>query len=385
MRAACYTCAVPPHSPRALVVKAAAATRQLLSRQQQDLVLFHSFSGRFSDNPLAIYEELVRRGGGQRLVWTAQGRFPPEVTTVGLDTAAYPAALGSAHLLVANEAVPRYVKKPGQTYLQCWHGTPLKRIGYDNPRYGNDRQGLRRAASDYRRWDLLVSQSPFCSQALRRAFRYDGELLEVGQPRNDLLRAPDADAVRARTRGHFGVPDDVLLVLYAPTFRDDRVGDRTADLALSPAALQQVLGERVHLLVRLHHRDAAAVTEPPSPAWTPAWDYPDLRELYLAADVLVTDYSSAMFDFAVTGKPIVLFTHDLEHYRDELRGFTFDLSDVAPGPICTSSRAVAEALGGLEEVRNAYAAAYEQFRSTFCPWDDGYASQRVVDRLLREG
>jgi CDP-glycerol glycerophosphotransferase len=109
-------------------------------------------------------------------------------------------------------------------------------------------------------------------------------------------------------------------------------------------------------------------------------DYPDIADLYLAADVLVTDYSSAMFDFAVTGKPMLFFAYDLERYRDEVRGFYFDLEAQAPGPVLRTSDEVVAALRA--GAHDAYADAYASFVRTYCPYDDGFASVRVIQRIL---
>jgi CDP-glycerol glycerophosphotransferase len=117
-------------------------------------------------------------------------------------------------------------------------------------------------------------------------------------------------------------------------------------------------------------------------------DYPDVQELLLAADVLVTDYSSIMFDFAITGRPILFFTYDLEHYRDTLRGFYFDFEAEAPGPLVPTSPELIAALRDLAPtgaVPAGHAAAYERFRSTHCKLDDGGAAARVVDRMLELG
>ena len=355
------------------------AATQLLTRQDGRTALFSSFGGRFSDNPRAVYEELVRRGSPLDPVWVSETR--PD--GVAPRSPAYARALGRARVLVTNERLPSLVKKPGVTYVQTWHGTMLKRIGFDNPRYASDPSGLAQAAKDYGRWDLLLSQNPFSTKTMRSAFRYDGEVLESGYPRNDLLLSPEADAVRARVRAEYGVPDGVLLVLYAPTFRDDQTAV-TAPLPLELSLLGAALGDGVHVLVRLHHRVLASLAEPPSSLWSSASEHEDIRELYLAADALVTDYSSVMFDFAVTGKPMVFFTYDLEHYRSSLRGFYFDLSAQAPGPLCRTTAEVVDALGDLAGVARQHAGTYAEFQRTYVPWDDGAAAARVVDRLLRD-
>jgi CDP-glycerol glycerophosphotransferase len=110
--------------------------------------------------------------------------------------------------------------------------------------------------------------------------------------------------------------------------------------------------------------------------------YPDIADLYLISDVLVTDYSSAMFDFAVTGRPMLFFTYDLENYRDQLRGFYFDFEAQAPGPLLRSTAEVIDALRDIDQVAKSHSAAYDAFTSRFCALDDGQAARRVVDRLL---
>jgi CDP-glycerol glycerophosphotransferase len=359
--------------------KAATVLRQVAARRRPRSVLFNSFGGRFSDNPRGVYEALVRRQTDLLPTWVAGRGVPLPAGVAGVEpqSADYHRAAGAARFVVSNERMTHYVKKPGVTYVQTWHGTPLKKIGYDNPRYGHDRDGMARAARDYRRWDLLVTQNAFSTEVLRRAFRYEGEVLEVGYPRNDVLLSDRADAIRRSTRARFGVPEGTRVVLYAPTFRDDGSG-----VPLDLARMQAALGGEAHVLTRLHHRDATRLAAAPSPFWSSADDHPDIRDLYLASDVLVTDYSSSMFDYGVTGKPIVYFTYDLEQYRDDLRGFYFDLEAQAPGPLCRTSDEVAEALAALDAVERDSAAAYGRFRQAYCSLDDGRAGARVVDRLL---
>lgn len=365
--------------------KAVSFLKQRTTRRRDDEVLYSAFQGRYSDNPRAIYEELIARGTDLTHTWHADGRarFPDAVRTITLDDPGYPRALGRAGIVVANSQVPRYAKPRGATYLQTWHGTPLKRVGLDNPRRYRKGSGLGRAVRDYAQWDFLVSQNPFSTETLRRAFAYDGEVLEVGYPRNDALLAPDAAATRERVRADLGIPDGVTAVLYAPTFRDDELFDGPGfRLQLDLDRLQAQLGDGFHVLLRLHYWVAERLGHLPAGFATDVSDHGDIRELYLATDALVTDYSSAMFDVAVTGKPIVLYTYDLERYRDDLRGFYFDITEQAPGPLCRTTDEVAAALGDLEGTARAHAGAYAEFAARFVPHDDGHASARVVDRLL---
>ncbi len=110
--------------------------------------------------------------------------------------------------------------------------------------------------------------------------------------------------------------------------------------------------------------------------------YPDIGDLLLVTDVLITDYSSVMFDFAPTGRPMLFFTYDLEQYRDHLRGFYFDFEAAAPGPLLASSEQVVDALADIDSVTATYAAPLAAFTARFCPLDDGKASARACDLIF---
>jgi CDP-glycerol glycerophosphotransferase len=151
-----------------------------------------------------------------------------------------------------------------------------------------------------------------------------------------------------------------------------------APLGLDAEALAERLGDEAVVLLRLHHY----MWHQPRPAGSErvldVSEHPDIAELYLAADVLVTDYSSSMFDFAVTGKPIVLYAYDLERYRDRLRGFTFDLETEGPGPVVLDQDALADALLDLPALAAAHADRYARFVDRWCALEDGHASERVL-------
>jgi CDP-glycerol glycerophosphotransferase len=269
-------------------------------------------------------------------------------------------------------------KPPGALYLQTWHGTPLKRIHRDATSHPPD-EVMAALDEDIARWDLLVTPTEAGTRLLRSAFGYRGTVLETGYPRNDVLLAPDRDAHRARVRAALGLPEGVTAVLYAPTYRDDEaVAGATAPLGLDAGALAARLGDDAVVLLRVHHYMA----HQPRPAGggrvLDVSGHPDVSDLYLAADVLVTDYSSSMFDFVVTGRPVVLYAYDLAHYRDELRGFTFDLETEGPGPVVLDQEALTAALLDLPGVAAAHADRYARFVERWCALEDGAASERVL-------
>jgi CDP-glycerol glycerophosphotransferase len=354
-------------------------------------VVYNSFQGHFSDNPRAIYEELVARGDERTHVWTAEASnlaaFPPGTRPVVPGTWAHLREVERARYVIANVEMREQLHKGrGVVFVQTWHGTALKRIGYDNRYVVANPAGFERDVREYERWDYLLSPNRFTSEIMLSAFRgFRGEILETGYPRNDVLSSPGRDALRARVRAQLGIEEGQTAVLYAPTWRDDlyhEQGPGAFRLALDVDELAARLGEGHVLLLRLHFLVAAALARRQGGTVRDVSMYEDIRDLYLAADVLITDYSSVMFDFAVTGKPQLFFTHDLEDYRDRLRGFYFDFEREAPGPLCRTSDELISALQDLDAVTAAHTARYAAFRERFCYLDDGGASRRVVDRMF---
>jgi CDP-glycerol glycerophosphotransferase len=348
-------------------------------------IVFHSFAGRYSDNPRAIHERLADRPDLE-MVWLAEqahvAAFPDDTKTVDPADPGVPELLASADVVVANTHTEfEWDKRPGTTYLQTWHGTPLKRIHNDVLWAPEGR--LARLDRDVARWDLLLSPNPVSTPRLAGAFGYRGRIAETGYPRNDALLAPGAEAVRERTRADMGLTDRQTAVLYAPTWRDHEVfgGDGPLALPLDVAALRAILPDDVVLLVRGHNMVTGRLVTEPLPRVLDVSYHSDIRDLYLAADALVTDYSSVMFDFAVTGKPMLFSAPDLDEFARTIRGFYFDLGPVAPGPMTTSVEELAAALTDLPGVASEHAEKYAAFRSTFCGLEDGHAVDRVLELL----
>ncbi|MEU7352890.1 CDP-glycerol glycerophosphotransferase family protein [Streptomyces albidoflavus] len=367
----------------------AAYTTQRARGPLRDAVLYSSFDGRqYSDSPRAVHEELAARDTSLTHLWTVRDQqvdLPPGLTPVALWSAEWYEALARCRHIVTNTQLPEWFERAeGQYVVQTWHGTPLKRIGRDlagspaaDPHYI--------AALPHRsaQWSLLVSPNRFSTPILRHAFGYTGPVLESGYPRNDLLDAHGRAERAARVRRRLGIPEDRTVVLYAPTWREDRPkrGGRYAlDLPLDPARAAAELGDSHVLLVRRHYLVGGSV--PGGDNVRDVSRSPDVAELLLVSDVLVTDYSSLMFDFAQTGRPMLFHTWDLDHYRDTLRGFYFDFESSAPGPLLTDAEEVVEALRDPKAATAGHREAYDAFRARFCDLDDGTAAARVADALL---
>jgi CDP-glycerol glycerophosphotransferase len=359
----------------------------------RDAVFFTSWKGKAcADNPLGIADELRRSGDDREHIWAVADWSTPApkgATVVLHGTEEHYTALARSRYVIANDDMHYfYRKRDGQVYLQTWHGTPLKRIGFDieRPQFASGTAYFTQLANDVAQWDALISPNPFSTPIMRHAFRFEGDIWETGYPRNDVLSRDESGAVAASVRRRLGLPDGKRVVLYAPTWRDNQYyasGRYRFDLRLDLERAWQVLGPDYVVLVRGHHHTADDA--PAGQRRGFALDvsrYPEVSELFLASDVLVTDYSSVMFDFAVTGRPMIFFTYDLDQYRDELRGFYFDLEAEAPGPLLATSDEVLAAIADLSPARADHSAAYQAFVAKYCPLDDGKAAARACERLF---
>lgn len=346
--------------------------------------------GRYMDSPRALSETLAKSSAMLRREWVAPSKdgLPPDVRFIKRHSPEHFARLVTTDFLFTNDIVSRhYLSGPQVKYVQCWHGTPLKAIGFDDDRgqYPGARAHARRTARDIARWDYLVSPSPIITPIFRSAFRFEGTVLETGSPRNDLLTDPSG-ARRAEVRRRLGLRDGERAILYAPTWRDD---DTTTDgrlkLSVLPdwQAVSDALPE-VKFLFRAHKNVLAEAPSLPGIIDVSGW--PDIAELYLAADELISDYSSAVFDFAVTRKPIYLYVPDLEHYRGILRRLYFEYEEWAPGPMSFTTDQLIDHLRNPAVAQAESSDRYAWFVRTFCPYDDGLASERVLKAIgLLEG
>ncbi|OOC56758.1 MULTISPECIES: bifunctional glycosyltransferase/CDP-glycerol:glycerophosphate glycerophosphotransferase [Nocardiopsis] len=356
-------------------------------------IVFDSYTGKqFSDSPRDMYEELQRRGVDTPMSWMVRNRqltLPPGLTEVRHTSREYFEALARSEYIVSNAHLPMWFEKqPGQKVVQTWHGSMLKRIGFDieHVQFAS-RNYYERLKHETNQWDYLISPSPWATPILRRAFGFENEILETGYPRNDIFHRPERETLAEKVRERLGLPEGKKVILYAPTWRDDKfysAGKYKLDLHLDLQRLYDALGDDHVLLFRRHPNIVDRVPNVGKDFVFDVSAYPEIQELFLVTDILVTDYSSLMFDFANTGRPILFFTYDLEEYRDSLRGFYFDFEETAPGPLLRTTDEVVDAVRDIDRVQDTHRARYEAFVNQFCPLDDGKAAARVVEQVFGE-
>ncbi|MFG2677489.1 CDP-glycerol glycerophosphotransferase family protein [Streptomyces sp. NPDC048392] len=360
---------------------------QLRLPLDDSLVLFSAYWSRgVSCNPAAIDAELARRAPHLRRVWAVHAdhadRVPKGVRVVRVGSREYWAALARAKYLVNNvNFADSVVKRVGQIHVQTHHGTPLKTMGLDQQKYpASTDMDFDELLQRCDRWDYSISANRFSTVIWERVYPCPYTTLETGYPRNDVLVNATAEDVRA-ARAALGLADGVKAFLYMPTHREYQP-EFTSPLDLARFARE--LGPDVTLLVRGHYFYGSAPHVDESRRTGRVVDvsgHARVEELYLAADALITDYSSAMFDYAVLDRPIISYVPDWDIYST-VRGTYFDLLREPPGTVATTQ---AELLGLLAS------GAYDSpettkrrdgFRRRFCEFDDGHAAERVVRRVF---
>lgn len=342
-------------------------------------------------NPLAVYEKAKEIAPEVHGVWVVRkqvaDQVPDGIDHVVIGSPRYWEVLARATYFVNNVNFPdQLVKRPGQIHLQTHHGTPLKRMGIDQQRYPAAAKGMsfRRLLARADRWDFSVSANQHTTENWERVYPCDFESVDAGYPRNDVFLRSTADDV-AGIRAGLGIAPGRTAVLYAPTIRDYQAGF-IPRLDLEKVA--QGLGPDAVLLVRSHYfygDDPQLQRLSEEGMLIDVSAYPVVEDLCLAADALITDYSSIMFDYAALDRPIVVYADDWDVYVKS-RGVTFDLLSGRPGD---TPGAVARTEDELVEVfrsgawRSPEAARLRTaFRERFSPWDDGNAAERVVRRFF---
>jgi CDP-glycerol glycerophosphotransferase len=346
--------------------------------QPRNAVYFESFYGRNATcNPRALDGEVARHYPQLTRFWgidDASIPVPEGAIPVIRGTREWWEARATSRYVVANDWLRRQFRpQPFQVVLQTWHGSMLKRIGLDRPNVAPAKQRV--ILRERSKWDLLLSQNHHSTEILASAYAWDRPIMEEGYPRDDPLSTQSGEDVRDR----LGIAPDKTVVLYAPTWRENLTSMVTF---LDLESLTRDLGEDYVLLLRGHSRTVAYGGNVTLPGVIDVTTYPDITELFLASDVLITDYSSVMFDFSVTRRPMIFFVPDMDDYRDSARGVYFDLSEVAPGPVLYTQDDVSAALRDLESQQEKYAELYEAWVQRFNHHDDGHAAERIVQQLL---
>jgi len=366
---------------------------------RKNVIVFESFLGKqYSCNPRAIYEYLKENYPHYIMVWSVDKHstdvfIKHQVPYMKRFTLKWLFTMATAQYWVSNSRLPLWIPKPKHTtYLQTWHGTPLKKLALDMTEvhmHGTDtlkyKQEFRRAT---KKWDYLISPNAYSTEIFRRAFDFTNEMVEAGYPRNDFLFTHNNEETINNIKKSCHIPLDKKVILYAPTWRDDQYygsGKYKFDIQLDLTKMKQALGNDYVIILRMHYLVSENIDLSGYDGF--AYDlstHEDIRELYLISDMLLTDYSSVFFDYANLKRPMIFYAYDIDSYRDKLRGFYFDFEARVPGPIVKTTEAVIKMIHLFEENNYKMNKDFDSFYQQFCYLEDGHAAKRVVEKVFGE-
>lgn len=363
-------------------------------------VVFESFLGnQYACSPKALYQAMCREEAYRSYTKVWMFKNPdqyrsllknPGTVLVKYGSADYYRYYAKAGVWITNYRLAEGIeKRPGQVYVQTWHGTPLKKIGCDVKSSALPKAQQERTLGEYRREggriDYLPSPSPFYTEKITSAFQLgpQARIVEWGYPRNDALLGDTAGRGQA-VRKKLGLPGDKKIILYAPTWRDNQhtAGEGyTYRLGIDFDALRENLGETCVILFRAHYLISTRFDFARYEGFVRnVSDYDDINDLYLASDLLVTDYSSVFFDYANLERPILFYMYDYQEYRQELRDFYFGIEEF-PGPVILQKQDISRELQKLLE-DFAVDETYRAFNEKYNPHREP-CSGRFLEEVLR--
>lgn len=355
----------------------------------EKMVVFEAFMGKkYACSPKALYEAMVADPAydSWEKVWVFRepekySFLAPNKNTkvVSYGKGAYYKAYAQAKYWITNSRLPKELQPAKeQVYIQCWHGTPLKKLGFDLEHYAEKNSSLQEVRNNYldegKRVTHMPSPSPFYTEKITSAFHLkelgkESVLQEMGYPRNDALFTTSTEEIR-RIKDRLGIPADKKIILYAPTWRETEhiPGEGYQyDLKVDFEKWKERLGERYVVLFRAHYFISNAFDFSSYEGFVyNVSDVDDINQLYLVSDLLITDYSSVFFDYANLERPLVFYMYDYEVYKYKMRDFYFNVEEL-PGPIVKEEERLLEMIKNIEDVNVLYTEKYNHFNQKFNP------------------
>lgn len=378
---------------------------KLFYKMNDKVIFFEAFGGRnYTCSPKAIYEKMLtmKEFKDFKFVWAFVDPSKHEVlndkrlTIVKTNSKDYYKYLSIAKYWIVNSIIDEgIIKKKNQVYVQCWHGTPLKKLRYDievNGAVLNTIEEIRkRNDRDAKKFDYFISPSKYCTEKFISAFNLkalgkENIIIEKGYPRNDFLfnkTKKDIDSIKKK----LGLPLDKKVIFYLPTFRDNQhtsgVG-YTYNLAIDFDSLKKKFSRDYVILFSPHYFIANSIDLSKYKGFVfNVARYDEINELYLVSDIIMTDYSSVFFDFANLKRPMLFYMYDFDDYQNNLRDFYISLDEL-PGPIAKTQEELENNLKNIDSIFKNYKKKYEKFNKKYNYLDDGNASERVIKIIFKE-
>ena len=368
-------------------------------------IFFEVYDGRnYTCSPKAIYEKMLtmKKFKDFKFIWAFNDPSKHDVmkdkrlVIVKTNTKDYYKYISSSKYWIVNSIMDECItKKKGQVYVQCWHGTPLKRLRYDievNGAVLNTIEEIRkRNDRDAVKFDYFISPSKYCTEKFTSAFNLvalgkKDIIIEEGYPRNDSLFNRNKKEVD-KIKDKLGIPKDKKVICYLPTFRDNQhtsgVG-YTYNLAINFDSLKKRFGKDYVILFKPHYFIANKIdlSKYKNFVYNVA-NYDEINDIYLASDLLITDYSSVFFDYANLNRPVMFYMYDFDDYKNNLRDFYISLDEL-PGPIAKTQKELEDYIVNIDKSISKYKKTYDKFNDKYNYLDDGNASERVIRVIFKD-
>lgn len=368
-------------------------------RVDDRLLVFGAYNGKsYACSPKAVYEYMIQneKYKNYKYVWffdepdkyefLEKNRNTKIVKKGSSECEKY---LHQAKYWILNfRAMDHWIPSKNQIYVQCWHGTPLKRLGYDITNSDNAMNSVSEIKSKYKsdakRFDYMVSPCKFVTEKFTSAWNLEkmgkqDAVLEIGYPRNDFLNKFTEENVITVKEKLGLINERRKIILYAPTWRDNQHDAEKGYVYKNPVnfdLLREKLGDEYIILFRAHYLVADNFDFKSYDGFIyDVSKYDDINELYIISDILITDYSSVFFDYAILERPILFYMYDMEEYRDEMRGFYLNINQL-PGPIVRDEKEL------INVIREMKTCDMRSFNNEYNKMNDGQASLRLVDLIL---
>lgn len=368
-------------------------------------IFFEVFDGRnYTCSPKAIYEKMIIMDEFKdyKFIWAFNEPSKHEVTKdkrlkiIKTKTSEYYKYISMSKYWIVNSIMDESItKKKNQIYVQCWHGTPLKRLRYDievNGAVLNTIDEIRkRNDRDASKFDYFISPSKYCTEKFTSAFNLvalgkKNIIIEEGYPRNDSLfnkNKKDIDKIKEK----LGIPKNKKVICYLPTFRDNQhtsgVG-YTYDLAIDFDSLKKTFSKDYVILFRPHYFIANKIDLSKYKGFVyNVASYDEINDIYLVSDLLITDYSSVFFDYANLKRPVLFYMYDFDDYKNNLRDFYISLDEL-PGPIAKTQKELEDYIVNIDKSISKYKKTYDKFNDKYNYLDDGNASERVIRVIFKD-
>ena len=357
-------------------------------RVNRSKIVFINFNGQgYGCNPKYVAEELIRERVPCELVWLVHDLstdLPEKIQKIQYGSKRAKYELYTAGVWVSNVRNDQGIKKrKSQFYIQTWHASyslklvekdALKKLGLIGERIEKE------SKHDGQMTDLFLSNSKMQTDEIRKSFWYNGRILEKGLPRNDILLSRDREMIATKVRRKLGLKEAEKVVLFAPTFRDDHSTPFMVNFERLLQNISCLYNSTCKLLLRLHPNDVqnGFFSDRAFDGVMDVSSYPDVQELLLVSDMLITDYSTSVFDFTLLDRDIIIFAPDVEKYKRK-RGLK-PVFDQLPYPKAFNEEQLEEIIRNYnlrgQKVRN------RQMNEWYGSYDEGEASQAVCSEIL---